>query len=121
MMNSVSLAGRLADIPKASVSINGKVISKFTICINNKYTKVIDFIDCVAWGDVANEINETFKKGDLIYVVGKLSSQIKLIENEGKNNVVTVWVREYDGKKYKPKQIENEQTEFEEKTEEDKE
>lgn len=102
MINNVVLSGILLDNPIESQTANQKSISRFTLIVHNKYNeKSSDFIDCLCWGDVAKEINENVKKGSFISVIGRLTSSLKMTQNEGKINAVVVWVKEFNYPKKK--------------------
>lgn len=75
MINNVTLVGRLTSDPKAKESKNSLSISNFSIAIttNVKVDKTL-FLNCVAFGKNADNINKYFKKGNLIGLVGSLQS-----------------------------------------------
>ena len=87
-MNSLMLVGRLAKDPEIKELESGKKVSNITLAINRNFKNVdgvyeTDFVDCVIWDGIANNISEYCKKGDLIGIKGRL--QTSLYENkEGK-------------------------------------
>lgn len=81
-MNMVALRGNLARDPDLrSVGANGKTTSvvNFTVATSREFTrsdgskdKVTSFIPCEAWDSGAENIAQTFKKGDLVFVEGSI-------------------------------------------------
>ena len=76
MLNNVIITGRLtADVEIKEVGEN-KVVN-FTVACNRSYKNKegeydTDFISCVAWNGVADNMSEYLKKGDLVGVEGSL-------------------------------------------------
>lgn len=73
-MNSVNLVGRLARDPELRfIATTGKSMCRFTIAIN-RYGKKdeADFISCVAFGKIAENISKYLTKGKEIAIVGSL-------------------------------------------------
>ena len=87
-MNSLMLVGRLAKEPEIKELESGKKVSNITLAINRNFKNAdgiyeTDFVDCVIWDGIANNVSEYCKKGDLIGIKGRL--QTSLYENkEGK-------------------------------------
>lgn len=77
MMNNVVLIGRLTkDLEIKEVGENGKVLN-FSVAVQRPYKNKddeyeTDFINCVAWNGIAENMSEYVKKGDLIAVKGSL-------------------------------------------------
>lgn len=76
MMNNVIIIGRLTkDIEMKEVGEN-KVVN-FTIACQRPYENKdgehdVDFINCVAWNGVADNMKEYLKKGDMLAIRGSL-------------------------------------------------
>lgn len=86
-MNIVTLSGRLTRDPELKFGQSGKAYSRFSIAIDrgiqsDKNTTTADFINCVAFGKVAEFIGEYFKKGRKIFLNGRL--QMNQYEQDGK-------------------------------------
>lgn len=72
-MNSVSLVGRLAKDPELRKTSAGKSICKFTIAVSKK-GEGADFIDCVAWDKLADNLCNYQSKGNMIGVSGCIAT-----------------------------------------------
>ena len=78
-MNHFVLYGRLSQEPKDRSKKKGKKgysLSRFTIACDayRNEEKTADFISCMAWGNLADVINEYCKKGDRICVSGHIQT-----------------------------------------------
>ena len=77
MLNNVMLVGRLAnDIEKKTLE-GGKEVLKISLAVSRSYKNPdgiyeTDFIDCVLWDELANNLSEYCRKGDVIGVRGRL-------------------------------------------------
>ena len=93
MLNNTVLVGRLTSDPQIN-EVEGKKVSTITLAVprnfknqNGEYET--DFISCLLWFTVAENVAEYCRKGDLVGVKGRLQS--KIIEGEEKTyNVVEV-------------------------------
>ena len=88
-VNKVILVGRLTkDIELRKTTANTSVCD-FTVAINRRYSnkdgeKQTDFIDCTAWRQSADYLSNWAKKGDIVYVEGRLEKS----SYEGQNGRV---------------------------------
>lgn len=79
MLNNVVLVGRLTADPEIKeVGKDGKVVN-FSLAVQRSYKNSdgeyeTDFINCNVWNQVAENMKEYVKKGDLIGVKGTLQS-----------------------------------------------
>ena len=79
MLNNVVLVGRLtADPELKEIGKEGKVVN-FSLAVQRGYKNAdgeydTDFIQCNVWNQVAENMKEYVKKGDLIGVKGTLQS-----------------------------------------------
>lgn len=78
-MNTVQLVGRLTADPEVRYSTgeNSTAILRFTVAVNRTFKNKdgnydADFISCQAFGKTAEFINQYFKKGQMIGVVGNI-------------------------------------------------
>ena len=96
-MNKVELMGRLvADAEmKKSIKKEGSDYARFTLAVPRKNIKdKTDFINCVAFGKLAEVISKYCKKGQRIVACGSI--QIDTVEIEGKKtNYTTVIVNDF--------------------------
>lgn len=77
--NHVTLIGNLTRDPEAKYTPKGVCIAQFGIAINRNYTtesgekrEEVTFIDVEAWARIAEVICEHCKKGDPIFIDGRL-------------------------------------------------
>ena len=79
MLNNVVLVGRLtADPELKEVGKEGKVVN-FTVAVPRSYKNSdgeyeTDFIQCNVWNNIAENMSEYCKKGDLVGVKGSLQT-----------------------------------------------
>lgn len=80
-MNQFIATGRLVRDPDVKM-INDKTLAKFTLAVDSGYGehKRTDFIDCTAWGRLAEIIGNNLTKGRKILVEGQL--HIRSYENK---------------------------------------
>ncbi len=77
-MNQVQLDGRLAKDVEVKMTKSGKSWASFTIATNETYTvngetkDLTSFINCVAWGALADNI-ANLKKGDRVVATGRIN------------------------------------------------
>lgn len=87
-MNKVELMGRLVNDVEL---MKGKTnYSKFTIAVRRKAKDEVDFINCIAFGKVAEAIVKYTEKGNRIIVEGSI--QIEKYETKEGNKVTTFYV-----------------------------
>lgn len=78
-MNKVQLIGRLTSDPELRYTESEKAFTRITVAVNRKFkkddeSKDADFISVVAWDKKAEIINEYFKKGNRIAIVGRIQT-----------------------------------------------
>ena len=95
MINRVVLVGRLTRNPELKRTNQGDAVTSFTIAVNRNYSakdgqQQADFITCVAWRKMAENVYKYCNKGNLIGVEGKL--QNRSYENNQNQKVFVVEV-----------------------------
>ena len=77
LINNVTLYGRLSKDPELRTTPNDKRVCSFTLAIDNSTRKDdgTSFIDCTAWGKLAETIAQYVKKGQGLAVQGKLRQE----------------------------------------------
>jgi len=91
-MNNITAIGRLTSDPTAEVTASGKEYTRFCIAGNRSFGKdengnpLVDFINCMAWGQTAVFISKYFPKGKMIYIAGELQSK-KYKDKDGNNRI----------------------------------
>ena len=86
MHNLVYLIGRLVNDPELKTSENNKNYTTITLAVQRNFKNSdgiyeTDFLKCILWNGIANNVNEYCKKGDLVGVKGRLQVR-KYIEDE---------------------------------------
>lgn len=73
-VNRLILVGRLGQQPELDHTQNGKTYTKFSIATQRQFTKedITDWHNVTAWGKTAETIVNHCKKGQEIYVEGRI-------------------------------------------------
>ena len=82
-VNKVTLIGNVTRDPLVKTTENGKKVALFTIA-TNRYYKTADgeskneseFHNCVAWGSLAERIEQHLVKGKLVYAEWRLVTRV---------------------------------------------
>lgn len=77
-MNKFLAIGRLTKDPELTTTQGGLSVCKFTLAVNRKYSsgeQKADFINCVAWRGLADNINKFCRKGGQVYIEGELQTR----------------------------------------------
>jgi single-strand DNA-binding protein len=98
MINKVILIGNLTRDPELRYTPNGVAVATFTLAVNRTFTnqqgeREADFINIVAWRQLADLCANYLKKGRPVAVEGRLQSR-SYTNNEGKKVYVTEVVAE---------------------------
>ena len=96
MLNQSILVGRIVRDPEIKKSENEKSFANVTIAVPRSYKNAdgeydTDFIDCIVWGGVAENMAEYCKKGDLVGIKGRIETWEEETE-QGKNKKATIVV-----------------------------
>lgn len=80
MLNVVVLMGRLVSDPELRHTPNDVPVTSFTIAVNRRFSKPgedrqTDFIDIVAWRQLADFICKYFRKGQMIAIEGSIQTR----------------------------------------------
>lgn len=81
-MNQLIVMGRLVSGPKIIETENAKK-TIFTIRVPKSYKNLngvyeSDVVDCVLWSEMAQQVCELCKKGDLLAVKGRIQSSVTI-------------------------------------------
>lgn len=80
--NQVILLGRLTADPELTYTTNGNAVARFSLAVEEPQSKEsrdagekpkVNFLDCVAWRSLAENLANYQKKGNLILVSGRLT------------------------------------------------
>lgn len=79
-MNKVFLIGNLTKDPEIMTTQNGNSITRFTLAVQSRFKnedgeKDCDFINCVAWKTLADNIYKYLKKGKKCSIVGSIKTR----------------------------------------------
>ena len=79
MINRVVLVGRMTRDPELRRTGNGAAVTSFTLALNRNYNSAdgqqADYISCVTWNKVAENVEKYCSKGSLVGVEGRLRSR----------------------------------------------
>ncbi len=87
MYNRIILIGRLTRDPELQyLDSSGTPVARFSIAVNRPFrsqdgTQQADFVDCVAWRKLAEQVGQYATKGRLVALEGRL--QIRTYEQGG--------------------------------------
>ncbi|EZP77596.1 single-stranded DNA-binding protein [Parageobacillus genomosp. 1] len=85
-MNKVVLIGRLTRDAELRYTKKGNAVASFTVAVNRNKDEA-DFINCIAWNKVAENLANYTQKGTLIAVDGSI--QTRSYEKDGQRIFVT--------------------------------
>ena len=79
MMNRVVLVGRMTRDPELRRTGSGAAVTTFTLALNRNYQsndgQQADYINCVVWNKIAENVEKYCSKGSLVGVDGRLRSR----------------------------------------------
>lgn len=79
MMNRVVMVGRMTRDPELRRTGSGTAVTSFTLALNRNFNSAdgqqADYIPCVVWNKVAENVAQYCSKGSLVGVDGKLRSR----------------------------------------------
>ena len=78
MINRVVMVGRMTRDPELRRTGSGAAVTSFTLALNRNYNSAdgqqADYISCVVWNKVAENVAQYCSKGSLVGVEGRLRS-----------------------------------------------
>lgn len=81
-MNSVQILGNLARDPVIRATKTGRAVASFTVAVNRNYTtpqgeqkEITDWINVVAWGNLAENVGNNLRKGYRCFVEGRFTTR----------------------------------------------
>jgi single-strand DNA-binding protein len=91
-LNKVLLIGRLGHDPEMRYTTSGKPLTKFRIASDRSWTTAdgekkteTEWFNVVAWGKLAEICNQYLKKGQQVYIEGRLHTR-RWQDDEGANH-----------------------------------
>ncbi len=95
MINKVILIGNLGKDPEIRKFDNGGAVAKFPVATNENYRDkngewqtATEWHNIVVWGPAAERAERDFKKGNMIYIEGKLTTR-KWQDQQGVDKYIT--------------------------------
>lgn len=81
-LNKIMVIGHLGRDPEMRFTPNGKSVSYFSIAHKHTWKNIdgatqthTEWFNVISWGNLAEDVKQTLKKGDLAYVEGRLQSR----------------------------------------------
>jgi single-strand DNA-binding protein len=101
-MNKVLLTGRITRDPEVRYLSNGTPTVSFSIAVDRTTRdqngqRQADFINCVAWNQQADFISRYIKKGNMLGVVGRISTRSYQGQDGQTHYVTEVTVEQVEG------------------------
>lgn len=96
MLNKIILIGRTTAAPQMRYTQTGKPVCSFTLAVNRMKKATdptqqnVDFINIVAWQNLAEICGKYLEKGKLIYVEGRLQIRSYTAQDGSKRTVAEV-------------------------------
>lgn len=80
MLNQIVLVGRLVQDPQIKELENGQRVSYITLSVPRSYKNSDgihenDFIPCIVWNNIADNVKEYCKKGDVVGIKGRIQTR----------------------------------------------
>lgn len=80
MLNKVILMGRLTADPELRYTASNVAVVRFSVAVDRRFVRQgeerqTDFINCVAWRQLAEHISKYYTKGRMINVIGSLQTR----------------------------------------------
>ena len=80
-MNTVQIMGFLGKDPVIRATQTGRAMANMSVAVNRTYTdargnrqELTDWVEVVAWGNLAEEVYNHLKKGSYVYIEGRYST-----------------------------------------------
>lgn len=80
MINNVVLVGRLTRDPELRRTLQGDAVTSLTLAVNRNYIsqdgqQQADFIKCIVWRKLAENVEKYCSKGSLVGVTGRIQTR----------------------------------------------
>ena len=90
-LNRAEIIGHMTRDPELRTTPSGKSVTSFSVATNQRWTDAsgekqesVEFHDITAWGKLAEIVSTYFKKGQLVYVDGRLQTRSWEAQDGGK-------------------------------------
>jgi single-strand DNA-binding protein len=81
-LNKVMLIGNLGRDPEMRYTPSGRPVTAFSLAVNRSWTMAdgerreeTEWFNIVAWGDLAERCNKYLRKGERVYIDGRLQTR----------------------------------------------
>ena len=81
-LNKVMLIGNLGRDPEMRYTPSGRPVTAFSLAVNRSWTMAdgerreeTEWFNIVAWGDLAERCNKFLRKGERVYIDGRLQTR----------------------------------------------
>ncbi|HLS36621.1 MAG TPA: single-stranded DNA-binding protein [Bacillota bacterium] len=88
-MNQITLLGRLTKDPDMRYTDKGIAVTRFTIAVSREGTDKTDFINCITFRKVAENLAQYCKKGRQLLVSGRLEINSRTNETNNQTDYFT--------------------------------
>ena len=102
-MNKIILIGNLGRDPEMSYTPNGVAVTKFSLAVSRfdksasgERQKETDWFNIVAWRQLAETCNTYLRKGNKVYVEGRLSQRKYTDKNNVERTAIEVSINEME-------------------------
>lgn len=94
-MNKAVLSGNLGKDPELRYTTSGKAVASFSVATKEKFDdkELTDWHNIVVWGKRAENVSQQLKKGDLIFVIGRITNR-SWDDKDGNKRYITEIVAE---------------------------
>jgi single-strand DNA-binding protein len=97
------ITGNITRDPELRTTTSGSSVCSFTVAVNRNYRgtdgeqkEEVSFIDCSAWGKLAETIAQYGKKGNGVLVSGRLNQRAWEDKNGNKRSSVEIVVEDFN-------------------------
>lgn len=95
MLNQLVLVGRLTGEVEVKELEDGKRVSHLVLAVPRSFKNAegeyeTDFIDCVIWNTIADNVKEYCKKGDLIGIKGRIQTRNINSDNDNVSKITEI-------------------------------
>ncbi len=95
MLNRIQLIGRLTRDPELRYVSNGHPMAQFTLAVDRDFKNAAgdrdaDFINCVAWRKLAEQVGQYCSRGRLVAVEGRLQTRSYETQDGSRRRVTEV-------------------------------
>lgn len=101
-MNKIILIGNLGKDPDMSYTTSGTAVTKFSLAVTRRFGKSAsgeretDWFNIVAWNQLAETCNNYLKKGQKVYVEGRLEQRKYTDKNNVERTAIDVIINEME-------------------------